>query len=259
MPIEGFHIGEDIYSTAFLAQAKGLFFRFSRWTASLIFLFSSLSFAIAGVFDLDIYCMSLLEPTLTEGDLSLLFESLPSRCIVLLEDVDSAGLTNRGELVGPKEEELLGIDSYIQPLNKGNRGGTSRSTISLSGLLNAIDGVASPEGRVLIMTTNVSSALDPALVRPGRVDLQIRFNLATHAQIIDLFVRMFQPADRNEKQADSAELHRIARRFAKTLPEGVFSPAEIQGYLLRKKGGFNKAFEGLEAWRDEMLEEKINR
>jgi mitochondrial chaperone BCS1 len=64
---------------------------------------TSLSFAIAGVFGLKIYCISFLEPTLTEKDLGMLFNSLPCRCVVLLEDIDSAGLNRR-------EDENAGLD-----------------------------------------------------------------------------------------------------------------------------------------------------
>ena len=49
------------------------------------------------------------------------------------------------------------------------------SRISLSGLLNAIDGITSPDGLVLIMTTNQPDKLDPALLRPGRVDKRVDF------------------------------------------------------------------------------------
>src|SRR4051812_35552483 len=54
---------------------------------------TSLSFALAGVFGLDIHVISLLDPSLTEEDLSALFNSLPRRCVVLLEDIDTAGLS----------------------------------------------------------------------------------------------------------------------------------------------------------------------
>ena len=56
---------------------------------------TSLSFALAGVFGLDIYCLSLSEATLTEEDLITLFNSLPRRCVVLLEDIDSAGVLRK--------------------------------------------------------------------------------------------------------------------------------------------------------------------
>jgi len=56
----------------------------------------------------------------------------------------------------------------------GNSGG-----ITFSGLLNALDGVAAQEGKVLVMTTNHVERLDPALVRPGRIDIRCYFGLAS--------------------------------------------------------------------------------
>ena len=56
------------------------------------------------------------------------------------------------------------------------------SQVTLGCLLNAIDGVASPQGYVLMMTTNHKDSLDPALVRAGRVDMSIEFDLATAEQ-----------------------------------------------------------------------------
>lgn len=44
--------------------------------------------------------------------------------------------------------------------------------VTFSGLLNCLDGVASTEARILFMTTNYLERLDPALVRPGRVDVK---------------------------------------------------------------------------------------
>lgn len=62
------------------------------------------------------------------------------------------------------------------------RGESGSGGISLFGLLNAIDGVASQEGRVLIMTTNTPESLDGALVRPGCVDMQVEFTNVTRLQ-----------------------------------------------------------------------------
>jgi chaperone BCS1 len=53
---------------------------------------TSPTFALGGVFNLSIYCVSLNDVGLTEEHLATLFSSLPARCIVLLEDVDTAGL-----------------------------------------------------------------------------------------------------------------------------------------------------------------------
>ena len=58
-------------------------------------------------------------------------------------------------------------------------------------MLNAIDGVASHEGRVLVMTTNHLEKLDAALIRPGRVDMKIGFGLAMRHQMEEIFFRMY--------------------------------------------------------------------
>ncbi len=44
--------------------------------------------------------------------------------------------------------------------------------VTLSGLLNCLDGVTSTEARIIFMTTNYLERLDPALIRPGRVDVK---------------------------------------------------------------------------------------
>ena len=55
---------------------------------------SSLSLALAGRFGLAIYIVSLNSPMMNEENLASLFSELPSRCVVLLEDIDTAGLTH---------------------------------------------------------------------------------------------------------------------------------------------------------------------
>ncbi|KAK4696115.1 hypothetical protein P7C71_g1751, partial [Lecanoromycetidae sp. Uapishka_2] len=159
---------------------------------------SSLAWAIAGVFGLDIYCISLVDPFLTEEDLGMMFTSLPRRCVVLLEDIDAAGLNKRQEedqLEKPKDEDAASkigaeISKAFHSVQKRDK---EKQGITLSGLLNAIDGVASHEGRVLVMTTNFPDKLDEALVRPGRIDMKIAFTNATKSQIYELFVRMYSP------------------------------------------------------------------
>jgi chaperone BCS1 len=59
--------------------------------------------------------------------------------------------------------------------------------VTISGLLNALDGVGSQEGRLLIMTTNYIDRLDDALIRPDRVDRKVQFRLADKNIIGQLF------------------------------------------------------------------------
>ncbi|KAL0943671.1 mitochondrial chaperone BCS1 [Colletotrichum truncatum] len=300
---------------------------------------TSLSFALAGVFGLDIFVISLLEPTLTEEDLGNLFNSLPRRCVVLLEDIDTAGLSR-----GPDEEVDDVVPSQTtedkdKDATKADGDNTTKKTtkedwkvsdlaralkkeakddkkgISLSGLLNAIDGVASQEGRILVMTTNKPESLDEALIRPGRVDLQVGFTNATQAQATELFQRMYEadgaapakrvdghlappanPAPTVVKMSSSAsasesgsstpsrssftprevvaaavveaeqkhlfdteELARIADEFGALIPNGLFSPAEIQGFLLKRKKDPRRALRETAEWVEGMRVQKENK
>ncbi|KAJ8109052.1 hypothetical protein OPT61_g7735 [Boeremia exigua] len=251
---------------------------------------TSLSFALAGIFGLHIYCISLSEVGLTEADLNKLFTGLPRRCIVLLEDIDSAGLRRDDEPL-PTEPASPTTPSAAKT-SASDSPGPRRSLISLAGLLNVIDGVASHEGRVLIMTTNHPEQLDEALTRPGRVDVRICFTLATHTQIKDIFMRMYGTDAKKAKKAERTKLVSIAKSrdgsnvddeededmveellfkkpvlqtlskdtlkqmaqdFADKLPEDRFSPAAIQGYLLTRKREPQRALSEACMWRDEQL------
>ena len=55
--------------------------------------------------------------------------------------------------------------------------------VTLSGLLNCLDGVTSTEARILFMTTNYIERLDPALIRPGRVDMKEYIGYCTKHQL----------------------------------------------------------------------------
>ena len=156
---------------------------------------TSLTSALAGVFGLDIYVLSLLDPSLNESQLMRLLSEVPSRCIVLLEDVDAAGLGKRSNISGKRD--LKNKKNSLAPtpdlVASAAQPGVPppKTEISLSGLLNAIDGVSSHEGRILIMTTNSPDDLDKALIRPGRVDMHIAFELPSHAEIYELFLSMY--------------------------------------------------------------------
>jgi mitochondrial chaperone BCS1 len=130
---------------------------------------SSLSLSIAGCFGLDIYILSL--SAINEASLKSLFAKLLSRCVILLEDIDAVS-SNRSWDAGAEDSRQIATRSPSQ----GGKSGCGQ--VSLSALLNVIDGVASQEGRVLIMTTNHITRLDKALIRPGRVDKKVELGLA---------------------------------------------------------------------------------
>ncbi|RYO86424.1 hypothetical protein DL766_005967 [Monosporascus sp. MC13-8B] len=142
---------------------------------------SSLGLSVAGCFGLDVYVLSL--PSLDDKHLSALLAKLPQSCVVLMEDIDAVGTTQSRDTEIERPNQAI-IDST-----------STRSKLSLSGLLNALDGAASQEGRVLIMTTNHIKRLDKAVIRPGRVDRKVEFQLAEKTIIARLFGIVFMSDD----------------------------------------------------------------
>ena len=263
---------------------------------------TSLCFALAGLLSLRIYVVSLNSRSLTEDSLANLFRELPWRCIVLLEDIDSAGITAKREGVKEEEPSTSEKDPKLPP--GGGENSTNPKGITLSAFLNIIDGVASSEGRILVMTTNHIEKLDPAILRPGRVDLTICFGFADSAMIRGIYQAIFcnqelsseaQKHDKNGKTANGhirtqstartlsngtttdspppyvekdkhfqyhrhhktdAEIEAMAIVFAERMPSGEFTPAELQGYLLKHKSSPDAALEGVEEFVRTTKEEK---
>jgi mitochondrial chaperone BCS1 len=126
---------------------------------------TSLAFALAGHLGLDLCLLSLTNNKLTDQNIAELLQKTPSRSVILIEDVD-AFFNARNKMDGKVE-------------------------ISFSGILNALDGVAAQEGRIVILTTNHRENLDAALIRPGRIDKQLELGNANIRQAQDLFLRFF--------------------------------------------------------------------
>lgn len=154
---------------------------------------TSLCFAAAGLLNLKLYLLNLNSKSLDEDSLMSLFADLPRRCIVLLEDVDTAGITHsRGNPDASKDEKPLAEDpKSSEKKDKAASDEDKPTGITLSGLLNVIDGVAASEGRIVVMTTNHADKLDAALLRPGRVDMSIAFGFTSRADIEELFTSIY--------------------------------------------------------------------
>lgn len=133
-------------------------------------------------------------------------------------------------------------------------GSSYQSSVTFSGFLNALDGVASGEERVIFLTTNHLERLDPALIRPGRVDLAALIDDATALQARKLFTQFYgasgqtwQPA---EKQAQEAEIESLGAELEKIVKEEMgkgrrVSMAALQGLFIR-----NGAKESVEQMRE---------
>ncbi|KAJ0391119.1 hypothetical protein P43SY_012099 [Pythium insidiosum] len=68
---------------------------------------------------------------------------------------------------------------------------SSSDKLNLSGLLNVLDGVIDCPGRIVIMTTNHPEKLDPALIRPGRVNKKLLLSYMPPSQIVLMLEHYF--------------------------------------------------------------------
>ncbi len=119
---------------------------------------------------MDIAILNLGTGSLDDNELASLLADLPVNTILLIEDIDCVFRDRKGTE------------------DKQNK-------ITFSGLLNALDGVAAAEGRILFATTNHLERLDPALIRPGRIDRQVEIGFATTEQLRRMFVRFYDGVD----------------------------------------------------------------
>ena len=185
---------------------------------------SSFIQALAGELDYDIAILNLSERGLTDDRLNHLLTIIPARTLVLLEDVDAAFSNRR------------------QTDSDGYRG----ANVTFSGLLNALDGVASAEERIMFLTTNHVDRLDEALVRPGRVDMTVRLDEASRYQIQQLWNRFYGELEDSEvyqrlfcKKLE--ELGLIRSPDEPRVGERGTSTAALQGLFLYNKGNMQGA------------------
>mmetsp|Transcript_40552 Transcript_40552/g.88652 ORF Transcript_40552/g.88652 Transcript_40552/m.88652 type:complete len:610 (+) Transcript_40552:52-1881(+) len=154
---------------------------------------SSLVMAVASELRLPIYMLQLSSELMSDDTLNTLLQygMHDPPTILLLEDVDllhSAVLHRRSSAEERKSEEELKLDLLRSKDHTERKG---RGRLSLSGLLNALDGPTATSGRLLFMTTNARDRLDPALLRSGRIDYEVEFSHAEPEQIRRLFARFY--------------------------------------------------------------------
>jgi len=169
--------------------------------------------------------------------------------LYVLEDIDAADLKDvvgergkseekkEGGEEGDKEKEdsdsgvdmnllqLLKSSATMGPLDKWKT-----NKLTLATLLEVLDGVMEMDGRMLIITTNYPERLDKALIRPGRIDMKVKFGLCTADNIVQMYKHYFE-----------TELPTSFDRSR--LQDDVYSPAEVTQVFLNN---MHKPEEGLE-------------
>ncbi|KAK1313906.1 hypothetical protein QJS10_CPA06g02265 [Acorus calamus] len=115
--------------------------------------------------------------------------------------------------------------------------------VTLSGLLNFTDGLWSccGEERIVVFTTNYKDGIDPALLRPGRMDVHVRLGTCgTHA--LRVMARNYLG-----EEAIEAEHVRRALEVAEGCVSagGALTPAEVGEVLMRNGGDAGEAMKAL--------------
>ncbi|CAN7121528.1 unnamed protein product [Brassica rapa subsp. narinosa] len=184
---------------------------------------SSLVAAMANYLRFDVYDLQLAS-VMRDADLRRLLLATRNRSILVIEDIDCAvDLPNRLEK---------------QPVDGKNRGET-QGPLTLSGLLNFIDGLWSSCGdeRIIIFTTNHKDRLDPALLRPGRMDMHIYMGHCSFQGFKTL-------ASNYLGLNDTTMPHRLYPEIERLMEGDVITPAQVAEELMKSED-VDVALEGL--------------
>ncbi|KAF9920157.1 hypothetical protein FBU30_010052 [Linnemannia zychae] len=195
---------------------------------------TSFIIALAGYLNMSVCIVNLGITGLNDQQLDRLLNNAPRNSILLMEDVDAALVKRKA--------------------GKAQEGGNN---VTLSGILNALDGITAQEGSVVFMTTNHIRKLAPALIRPGRCDRKMLFDYADKYQIEGMFLKFFMsrpPVETKSKtqiatsttslyEQDSKEQGRkdaydeMIKRTAAKIAEAItfkdaVTTAQLQGFFM---------------------------
>lgn len=165
---------------------------------------TSLVSGLASEFGMSIYAVNLTE--LNDHRLKRAVSTVPQNSVILFEDIDCMKVGGRQPRAEPETNK-----SHAPEEEKHDS--TDRFGVTLSGLLNVLDGFHAPENVLFLMTTNRIEALDPALLRPGRIDYRLYMGQATEEQMVTLYRRFFPQASMVEAQlfvAGNSEVQTMA-------------------------------------------------
>ncbi|RDB18320.1 Mitochondrial chaperone BCS1 [Hypsizygus marmoreus] len=249
---------EDWYTEAGIPYRRGYLLYGPPGTGK-----TSTIYALAGELGLEIFALPLSSGFVDDAYLQKAASSIPKNSILLIEDIDCAfpSRDDADEGDGPNyQQENHGMVSN-SPFPRGRK-----SAVTLSGLLNVLDGIGSEEGKLFFATTNYVDKLDPALLRPGRIDKKIQYKFATQSQASALFRRFFgrsptlptidSSSDEKTAALPPSSIGAQAQTFASSVPEHEFSTAELQGFLLRHKKDPAGAVACIGAWVSQELTER---
>ena len=126
---------------------------------------------------------------------------------------------------------------------------SAKNYVTFSALLNCLDGLVCKDGMIVIATTNHLNALDPALIRSGRVDKIITLEYIKKKEIIEMFKRFMELNYINGSENEFYDkVHSLSIKI---------TPSLVQQYL---KKYMDKTSEALENYLEiKEMHEKVNK
>lgn len=158
--------------------------------------------------------------------------------IIIIEDIDCLGevvwkreeKSSKKNSRGKDDSKDLSVPDVIKKLIKNNNSDSkttielvnpNEDAVTLDDILNLWDGIKETPGRILGISSNHYNKLDPALIRPGRIDLSIKLDNCSRAIIKEMFEHYYR------SNVDTSILKKIKDKF--------YSPAEIINcYILNR-------------------------
>ncbi|CAO3647705.1 unnamed protein product [Cunninghamella blakesleeana] len=159
---------------------------------------TSLTQALAGELGLDMAIIKLTEIR-SDSDFQDMISAVPEKTIIIIEDIDHYDKSN------------------------------TENTISISGLLNGLDGINGSNGSMVFMTCNDINKLEPALLRPGRIDVKIEFTYAVHDQVEAMYWRFFDV--KSKKQVKEVEEEPLINTTTSTTSMIKYNDQKDKGLL----------------------------
>ncbi len=186
---------------------------------------TSLVSALARRFGMSIYSINLTE--FNDRSLINAIHEVPQGSMVLFEDIDCMAAGKTRMAAGD-------VSSLAAVANGGGRNDVlDMMGVTLSGLLNVLDGFSAPDDVLFAMTTNHFEVLDHALLRPGRIDYRLYLGAADDRQKVELYRRFFPTAseldavdfvESNRSAATMAEFQGLLLGFQEDLPTSNMVP-----------------------------------
>ncbi|XP_042461617.1 AAA-ATPase At3g28580-like [Zingiber officinale] len=223
--LEAFRSGKDFYAKIGKPWKRGYLLHGPPGTGK-----STMIAAIANYLDYDVYDLELTSVK-DNTELRKLFIETTGKSIIVIEDIDcSLDLTGERKKKKKKDDkEEDGKEGDRKPPVKPHGDDEKQSKVTLSGLLNFIDGLWSACGgeRLIIFTTNHVEKLDPALIRRGRMDKHIEMSYCCFEAFKVLAANYLGIVDGD---------HRLLEDVRVLLDEVKMTPADVAENLMPKSG-----------------------